>query len=216
RTALYLTNEQSVTIGRAAVDLYFEHNIGRPVKMQKVWVGEIEVIADGVYYVTDVYVYTDVLSPGRLFLSIKTGLRDVNYPGTVIGQFYYSLEDLIALYLTVTRTRAERLLGRELRQVVLGRPVHFAADEAGDRLAEARLLHAAFRAGYETVYLQFEPVAAAYSYALGLNRPENALIFDFGGGTLDITVMRLGDGLPRVLSTGGIPIAGDVFDRKLV
>ncbi|HRN68837.1 MAG TPA: Hsp70 family protein [Promineifilum sp.] len=216
RTALYITNEQAVTIGRAAVDRYFEHNIGRPMKMQKVWVGEIEVVGAEMYFVRDVYVFADALSPGRLFLSIKTGLRDVNYPGTVIGQFWYSLEDLIALYLTVTRARAERLLGQEVRQVVLGRPVHFAADEAGDRLAEARLLHAAFRAGYETVYLQYEPVAAAHSYALGLARPENALVFDFGGGTLDITVMRLGEGRPRVLATGGIPIAGDVFDQKLV
>ena len=216
RTALYITNEQAITIGRAAVDRYFEHNIGRPMKMQKVWVGEIEVIGAEMYYITDVYVFADALSPGRLFLSIKTGLRDVNYPGTMIGQFYYSLEDLIALYLTVTRARAERLLGQEIRQVVLGRPVHFAADEAGDRLAEARLLHAAFRAGYEKVYLQYEPVAAAHKYALDLARPENALVFDFGGGTLDITVMRLGDGRPRVLATGGIPIAGDVFDQKLV
>ncbi len=216
RTALYITNEQAVTIGRAAVDRYFEHNLGRPVKMQKIWVGELEVIADLVYYVTDVYVFTDALSPGRLFLSIKTSLRDVNYPGTVIGQAHYSLEDLIALYLTATRTRAEHLTGQEIRRVVLGRPVHFAADEAGDRLAEARLLHAAFRAGYETVYLQYEPVAAAYSYALGLTRPENVLVFDFGGGTLDITVMRLGEGQPRVLATGGIAVAGDVFDQKLV
>lgn len=216
RTALYITNEQAVTIGRAAVDRYFEHNIGRPMKMQKVWVGEIEVVGAEMYFVRDVYVFADALSPGRLFLSIKTGLRDVNYPGTVIGQFWYSLEDLIALYLTVTRARAERLLGQEIRQVVLGRPVHFAADEAGDRLAEARLLHAAFRAGYEKVYLQYEPVAAAHSYALELARPENALVFDFGGGTLDITVMRLGEGRPRVLATGGIPIAGDVFDQKLV
>ncbi|MCL4803921.1 MAG: Hsp70 family protein [Anaerolineae bacterium] len=216
RTALYITNEQAVTIGRAAIDRYFEHNLNRPVRIQKVWVGELEVIADGLYYVTDVYVYADALSPGRLFLSIKTGLRDVNYPGTTIGQFYYSLETLITLYLTVTRARAERLLGEEIRQVVLGRPVRFAADEAADRIAEARLLHAAFAAGYQTVYLQYEPVAAAYSYALGLARPENVLVFDFGGGTLDITVMRLGEGRPRVLATGGIPVAGDVFDQKLV
>ncbi len=216
RTAVYITNEQAVTIGRAAIDLYFAHNIGRPVKMQRVWVGEIEVIADLVYYVTDVYAWADALSPGRLFLSIKTGLRDKSYPGTVIGQFYYSLENLIALYLTVTRARAERLLGREIRQVVLGRPVHFADTPEGDRLAEARLLHAAFAAGYETVYLQYEPIAAAYSYELGLSRPENALVFDFGGGTLDLTVMRLGEGRPRVLATGGVPIAGDVFDQKLV
>jgi hypothetical chaperone protein len=216
RTALYITNEQAVTIGRAAIDRYYDHNLNRPVKMQRIWVGEIEVMADKVYYVTDVYTWADALSPGRLFLSIKTGLRDVNYPGTVIGQFYYSLEALIALYLTVTRARAEHLLGQEVRQVVLGRPVHFAADEAADRLAEARLLHAAFQAGYETVYLQYEPVAAAYGYALELTQPENALVFDFGGGTLDITVMRLGEGRPRVLATGGIPVAGDVFDQKLV
>ncbi len=216
RTALYITNEQAVTIGRAAIDLYFAHNLNRPVKMQRVWIGELEVIADGVYYVTDVYAWADALSPGRLFLSIKTGLRDVNYPGTTIGQFYYSLETLITLYLTVTRARAERLLGQELRHVVLGRPVHFAANADGDRIAEARLLHAAFAAGYETVYLQYEPVAAAYGYALELSRPENVLVFDFGGGTLDITVMRLGEGQPRVLATGGIPVAGDVFDQKLV
>jgi hypothetical chaperone protein len=216
RTALYITNEQAVTIGRAAVDLYFEHNLGRPVKMQKIWVGEIEVVADMVYYITDVYVWADALSPGRLFLSIKTGLRDINYPGTVIGQFYYALEDLIALYLSVAKARAERLLDRELKAVVLGRPVHFAENREGDRVAEARLLQAAFRAGYETIYLQYEPVAAAYSYALELDRPENVLVFDFGGGTLDITVMRLGEGRPRVLAAGGIPIAGDVFDQKLV
>ena len=216
RTALYITNEQAVTIGRAAVDLYLEHNLNRPVRMQRVWVGEIEVIADGLYYVTDVYTWADALSPGRLFLSIKTALRDVNYPGTVIGQSYYSLDNLIALYLTVTKARAEKLLGREVTQVVMGRPVRFATDEESDRVAEARLLHAAFRAGYETVYLQYEPVAAAYSYALDLERPENALVFDFGGGTLDITVMRLGEEQPRVLATGGIPVAGDVFDRKLV
>jgi hypothetical chaperone protein len=216
RTALYITNDQSVSIGRGAVDQYFEQNVGRPVKMQKVWVGEIEVIADRVYYISDVYVWVDALSPGRLFLSIKTGLRDENYTGTVVGRLFYSLETLIALYMSVAKARAEQLLGQELKQVVLGRPVHFATDLAHDKVAEARLLRAAFMAGYETVYLQYEPIAAAYSYELTLERPQNVLVFDFGGGTLDITVMHLGEKRPQVLSTGGIPIAGDVFDRKLV
>ncbi len=216
RTALYITNEQAITIGRAAIDRYFEHNLNRPVRMQRVRVGEIEVIADLIFYITDVYTWVDALSPGRLFLSIKSALSDVNYPGTVIGQEYYSLDDLVTVYLSVTKARAEKLLGRAVTQVVMGRPVHFAADEQGDRVAEARLLRAAFHAGYETVYLQYEPVAAAYDYALELERPENVLVFDFGGGTLDITVMRLGEGPPRVLATGGIPVAGDVFDQKLV
>ena len=45
---------------------------------------------------------------------------------------------------------------------------------------------------------------------------KTALIFDFGGGTLDITVMRLGEAANRqVLATGGLPVAGDIFDQKL-
>ncbi len=217
RTALYLTNDQSITIGREAINRYFEENVGRPVKMQKVWVGEVEVYGADMYYVTDVYAWSDVLSPGRLFLSIKSGLRDPEYQGTVVGSFFYSLENLIAIYMTMAKARAERILGREVRQVALGRPVRFSSDPQADKLAEQRLLEAAFRAGFEKVYLQFEPVAAAYHYAAGVHKPQNILIFDFGGGTLDITVMRLdGNHGRKVLATGGIAIAGDVFDQRLV
>jgi hypothetical chaperone protein len=216
RTALYVTNEQDVFIGREAIDRYFEHNVGRPVKLQKVWVGEIEVIAAEMYFVRDAYVWADVMSPGRLFLSFKTNLRDEEYSGTVIGQYFYPLESMVALYLYQTRRRAERILGHELRDVVLGRPVHFASDPKHDQLAQERLLRGAFQAGYERVYLQREPVAAAYHYAMQAGQPQNILVFDFGGGTLDITVMRLGDGRREVLATGGVPIAGDVFDQKVV
>ncbi len=217
RTALYITNEQQIYIGRDALNRYWAQNVGRPVKTKKVWIGEIEIRGADMHYVTDVYVYVDVFSPGRLLLSIKTSLRDSDYPGTIIGQHYYSLENLIALYLNITKTRAEQHLGRPLHQVVLGRPVRFATDPEKDRLAQIRLLQAAFQAGYETVYLQREPIAAAYSYEASIESPQNVLVFDFGGGTLDLTVMRLGDRTQqRVLATGGIPVAGDVFDQKLV
>ncbi|MBE2200828.1 MAG: Hsp70 family protein [Anaerolinea sp.] len=217
RTALYVTNDQNVHIGRAAINRYYEQNVNRPIKMQRVWIGELEILGADMYYVTDAYAWVDVLSPGRLFLSIKSSLRDIEYAGTVVGQIYYPLEDLIALYLTLVKVRAEQLLGYELRQVVLGRPVHFAHDAEHDNLAQARLLQAAFRAGYEKVYLQYEPIAAAFHYETTLTQEQHALIFDFGGGTLDITVMRLGDRQRRqVLATSGIPVAGDVFDQKLV
>ena len=216
RTALYITNEQALHIGRSAIDLYYEQNIGRIVKTRKVWIGEIEVYAEDMYYVTDAYAWVDVSEPGRLLLSIKSRLREEDHPGAVIGQNYYSLEDLIALYLTTTRVRAEQHLGHELKEVVLGRPVHFSTDEEHDRLAQGRLLQAAFRAGYEKVYFQYEPVAAALSYERTIDKPQNTLIFDFGGGTLDITIMRLGDPANRkVLATGGLAVAGDVFDQKL-
>ena len=217
RTALYITNEQRIYIGRDALNRYFAQNVGRPVKTKKVWIGEIEIRGADMHYVTDVYVYVDVFSPGRLLLSIKTSLRDSDYPGTVIGQHYYSLENLIALYLNITKTRAEQHLGTPLKQVVLGRPVRFATSPEKDRLAQVRLLQAAFQAGYETVYLQPEPIAAAYSYEASIQSPQNVLVFDFGGGTLDLTVMHLGERTSqRVLATGGIPVAGDVFDQKLV
>ena len=157
------------------------------------------------------------LPPGRLLLSVKTRLREHDHPGTVVGQFYYSLEDLIALYLQVTKIRAEKLLGKELTQVVLGRPVRFSTDPNHDRLAQGRLLQAAFRAGYERVSFQYEPIAAAYSYETTLDKEQNVMVFDFGGGTLDLTIMRLGNPKTRrVLATGGIPAAGDVFDQMLV
>jgi hypothetical chaperone protein len=217
RTALYVTNDQKIAIGRQAINRYFDDNAGRPVKMKKVWVGEVEIYGADMFYIADVYAWVDVLSPGRLFLSIKSGLRDPEYQGTVVGQFYYSLENLIAIYMSLARMRAERLLGREVRQVVLGRPVRFSTDPEADALAQRRLLESAFRAGFEKVYLQQEPVAAAYHYAAGVSEPQNVLVFDFGGGTLDITIMRL-DGRDgrQVLATGGLPIAGDVFDRRLV
>lgn len=217
RTALYVTNDQQTFIGRAAVDRYFEHNLGRPVRMERVWVGEVEITVSDMSWVQDVYIWIDALSPGRLFLSVKTSLSDADYVGTVIEPLFYSLEDLIALYLSVTKTRAEKLLDCELKQVVLGRPVKFSTDPEKDALAQQRLIDAALRAGYEAVYFQYEPVAAALYYEQSLKREQNVLIFDFGGGTLDLTVMRLGNSESRrVLATGGVPIAGDVFDRRII
>ncbi len=217
RTAIYVTNNQQVTLGREAINRYFEENSGRPVKMNRVWVGEFEVYGADMYYVTDAYAWVDSLSPGRLFLSIKSGLHDPEYQGTVIGRYYYSLENLIAIYMNMLKLRSQRLLGQEIHEVVLGRPVHFSLDPREDSLAQQRLLDSAFRAGFDKVYFQYEPVAAAYNYAARINEPQNILVFDFGGGTLDLTVMHLdGKDERKVLATGGIPIAGDIFDQRLV
>jgi hypothetical chaperone protein len=216
RTALYISNDQNVAIGRDALNRYFDQNVGRPMKIKKVWVGEVEVYGADMYYVTDVYALMDVLSPGRLFLSIKSGLRDPDYSGTMVGHFYYSLETLVAVYLSLTKLRAERILGQEITGVVLGRPVHFSLDAKTDALAENRLLEAALNAGFREVYFQYEPVAAAYHYAATVGQTLNVLVFDFGGGTLDITIMRIDGKYRQVLATGGLPVAGDLFDQKLV
>lgn len=216
-TILYITHEQKIWFGREAINAYFEQNLGRPSKLEKVWVGEIsQTFAELPTFVKDVYIWVDVLSPGRLFLSFKTDLSDASYTGTAIGRFFYTLEDIAATYLYIAKRRAEQLLGQELRELVLGRPVRFNADPEADKLAQARLLEAAWQAGYEKVYFEYEPIAAAYYYETTLRQPQNVLVFDFGGGTLDVTIMRLGERQRQVLATGGVPIAGDIFDRKIV
>ena len=218
RTALYVTNQKRVFIGRGAVETYYAQNLNRKVRFERVWVGEVVMsFAELPDWVRDVYIDKDVLSPGRLFLSFKTGLSSPSYVGTTVGSEFYFIEDIVALYLYVARRRAERLLGQDVTRIVLGRPVRFSTDPQMDALAQGRLLRAAFRAGYDEIFLQPEPIAAAYFYETTIRHPENVLIFDFGGGTLDISIARLGEpGRRAILATGGIPIAGDVFDRKLV
>ncbi|MCC6803878.1 MAG: Hsp70 family protein, partial [Anaerolineae bacterium] len=217
RTALYITNDRQFYIGREAIDTYFAQNLNRPVNISRVRVGEITLtFAEIGTFVRDVYIDKDVLSPGRLFVSFKTALSTLDYLGTVVGSNFYFLEDIIALYLYIARQRAEAALQTEIRQIALGRPVRFAFKPEDDALARERLLKAAFRAGYEEVYLQYEPIAAAYHYESTIDHEETILVFDFGGGTLDISVLRIGNPKTRaVLATGGVPIAGDVFDSKL-
>jgi hypothetical chaperone protein len=221
RTALYLTREQQVYAGRAALDAYYEQNLGRPVHLVRKWVGEIEQTFSEIgTFIRDVYVWVDEYEPGRLFRSIKSHLAEASYTGTAVWTRYYTLEDLVALFMRETRRRAERALDAPLEQIVLGRPVRFvgARTPEDDARAERRLARAACLAGYTRVAFEYEPIAAAFTYALAIERPQTVLVFDFGGGTLDVTVMRLEPGgrTREVLATGGTGIGGDLFDRLLL
>ncbi|MCB9450285.1 MAG: Hsp70 family protein [Anaerolineaceae bacterium] len=218
RTALYITNDRAVYIGRDAINTYYDQNLNRPSRYERVRVGDIELTFGEIgTFIRDVFIEKDIYSPGRLFLSFKMGLSSTTYLGTIIGSHYYFLEDIIAIYLYTARQRAQTFLDTEVDTIVLGRPVRFSDDPVHNDLARERLLQAAFRAGFQRVYLQYEPIAAAHYYETTINNEQHVLIFDFGGGTLDISILRLGNPKTRrVLATGGIPIAGDVFDRKIV
>ncbi|GAB5489992.1 MAG: hypothetical protein Phog2KO_02070 [Phototrophicaceae bacterium] len=218
RTALYITNDRAVHIGRDATDVYYEQNLNRPSKIEKVWVGEIEqTFAELPTFFRDVYIDKDIYAPGRLFLSFKMGLSSPNYVGTIVGSQYFFLEDIIATYLYVTKQRAEKHLQHEIDSIVLGRPVRYSDNPQQNDFAKERMIQSAFSAGYKTVYLQYEPIAAAYYYEMGINEEQNVLIFDFGGGTLDLSIVRVGNPKTRaVIANGGIPIAGDVFDQRIV
>jgi hypothetical chaperone protein len=218
RTMLYISNRHQYLYGRAAINEYYERNHGRPVKLRREYVGEISLTyADLGTFFRDVYVWVDELEPGRLFRSLKTFLQDESYLGTAVWGRYYTLEDLVAVFLRLLKERAQRELGAEVDEIVLGRPVKFGDTPKGDALAEERLARAAILAGYKRAYFELEPIAAALYYGQAVHTPQRILVFDFGGGTLDITVMELdGAGRSEVLSTGGVRIAGDFFDQRIV
>jgi hypothetical chaperone protein len=217
KTILYITQDFKHFIGQEAVELYYKHNINRQRRFVKKWSGEIDYRGSDMHYVRDIYVYVDELQPGRLLQFIKTALRSVKYQGTQVFERYYSLGDIISAYLLALKQRAESLLGEEIQGVTLGRPVKFSQDPEHDQKAQQTLHQAAMEAGFTQVEFELEPVAAALFYELSLSKPQNVLIFDFGGGTLDLTIMRLGDPQHRkVYASGGINIAGSDFDRSII
>jgi len=229
RSTLYITRDHQVFIGQDAIDTYYRQNVGRPSRLVRQYIGEIEVTMGGygsvkgypagpTTFVRDVYALVDELTPGRMLRSLKSGLA-TSYEGTVIFDRYYTLEELLARYLREIRQRVEAQAGQPVDGVVLGRPVSFvgASAAADNRRAERRLRRAAQMAGFREVAFELEPVAAALHYELTAREPQNILVFDFGGGTLDITVMRIGEPAQRrVFATGGLPIAGDAFDQRII
>ncbi len=136
-----------------------------------------------------------------------------------------TLEALIACILGDLREKAEHQFGTDIRQAVVGRPVHFVGSETeeDDRYAQERLEKAFHLAGFELVSFEMEPVAAAHYYESALDHDELILIGDFGGGTSDFSLVRVGPGIRRrgrspndLLGNSGIGLAGDSFDAKMI
>lgn len=217
KTTLYITKDFKHYIGQEAVELYYRHNVNRLRHYVKKWVGEIEYRGSDMYYVRDIYVYVDELKPGRLLQFIKTALRSESYQGTQVFDRYYTTIDIISAYLSALKQRAESILNAEIDSVTLGRPVQFSKIPEQDTKAEEMLRQSAEEAGFQEVDFEYEPVAAALYYEMTLKQPQNVLIFDFGGGTLDLTIMRLGDPRKRTIySSGGIGVAGSNFDQAII
>jgi hypothetical chaperone protein len=217
KTILYITRDFKHFIGQEAFELYYKQNINRQRRFVQKWSGEIDYRGSDMHYVRDIYMYVDELQPGRLLQFIKTALRSEKYQGTQVFERYYNLSDIISAYLLALKQRAETLLGEEILGVTLGRPVIFSQDRDQDQKAQDTLMQAAMEAGFRQVEFELEPVAAALFYEKSLVSPQNVLIFDFGGGTLDLTIMRLGDLKQRnVYASGGISIAGSDFDRAII
>jgi hypothetical chaperone protein len=217
KTVLYVTRDYRASIGQEAVENYYRDNVNRQRRFVKQWTGEIDVFGADMHYVQDVFVYVDELQPGRLLQYLKTALRKERYDGTQIFERYYTVGDLARTYLSLLKQRAEDVLGEPLQAATLGRPVKFSESPEQDHKAQETLRQAAYDAGFKQVDFEFEPIAAALDYEQSMTKPQNVVIFDFGGGTLDIAVMRLGDPKKRqVYASGGVDIAGSDFDRAII
>src|SRR6202046_2131865 len=163
-------------------------------------------------------------APGRLMRSLKSVLGTALIDETTrLGRERVSFRNVIAYYLGAVKRRAEQATGRELRDVVHGRPVHF-VDNApdADRKAENTLREIAREIGFDDVTFQFEPIAAALDYEREISTEEVALIADIGGGAPGFSVVRLGpqrhgkaDRTADILANDGVRIGGTDFDRQL-
>jgi hypothetical chaperone protein len=162
---------------------------------------------------------------GRLIQSLKAYLADRRFDGTGVYSQVYTLQDMIALILHHLLVDATRAFTRIPTKVVAGRPVHFsnARDEEDDEFARRRLQQAFEQCGFEEIIFEYEPVAAAYSYERGLAHDELIVIGDFGGGTSDFSILRVGPGVRRrgraardIVGTDGVAVAGDAFDRQII
>lgn len=169
--------------------------------------------------------YLAAETKGRLIQSLKSFLSSRTLKGTEVFGRPMTLEELIARILRDLREKAEAQLGIPLRNAVVGRPVRFVgAEKEGDNeFAERRLAEAFRAAGYEAVGFELEPVAAAQFYESTLDHDELILIGDFGGGTSDFSLLRVGPGVRKrgrtsqdLLGNTGVGIAGDAFDAKIV
>ena len=160
---------------------------------------------------------------GRLVQSLKSFLASRSFTGTSIFGRQFSVEDLITIILRELRTQLEEQAGELKCPIVVGRPVRYsnANTEEDNSFALERLRRAFDKAGFGHVTFEYEPVAAAYFYESMLDHDELILIGDFGGGTSDFSLLRVGpsarrDRIHRILGTEGVALAGDAFDARIV
>ena len=149
-----------------------------------------------------------VLAPERTVLSIKR--RMGSDERVSMGQEEYTPQEISAFILKALRARAARALGHDVRRAVITVPAYF-TDAQRQATREAGEI-----AGLEVVRIVNEPTAAALSYESGGEGSRRILVYDLGGGTFDVSVVAIEDGVVEVLaSTGDNRLGGDDFDAVI-
>ncbi|KAA6463196.1 Hsp70 family protein [Acidobacteria bacterium AB60] len=169
--------------------------------------------------------YLQADEKGRLIQSLKSHLPSRSLTGTEVFGRRIRLEELISRIVGDLRRQAEHQFGFPIRTATVGRPVNFvgAESEEDNAFAVERLREAFALAGFEQVRFELEPIAAAYAYEATLDHDELILIGDFGGGTSDFSLIRVGPSIRRrgrtpqdLLGNSGVGLAGDAFDARIV
>ena len=156
------------------------------------------------------YDETDVEREMVPFKVAKGARNDVRINSAQTGK-EYAPQEISAMVLQKLKTDAEAYLGEPVTQAVITVPAYF-NDSQRQATKDAGKI-----AGLDVLRIINEPTAAALAYGLDKKKDETILVFDLGGGTFDVSVLEVGDGVVEVKSTNGdTHLGGDDYDHKVV
>ena len=150
-----------------------------------------------------------VSNPENTIISIKRHMG-TNHKVTVEGK-EYTPQEISAMILQKIKADAEAYLGEPVKQAVITVPAYF-TDAQRQATKDAGAI-----AGLEVLRIINEPTAAALAYGVDKDEDGKVLVFDLGGGTFDVSILELGDGVFEVLATSGNNhLGGDDFDQRIM